>query len=105
MSPRRLHIRQSSTRPRYLFGGDRAVVLVFGSAGLMPAMFGAQIWIRVLGLLVVAGGTFWARAMVKRDPLWRGVWFRRVRRYHQGVWLARSSPFRVNRPMQKERYR
>lgn len=90
-------------RPNYFLGGDREVVLFFGILGFALMVQGESGVSKLLGVGLWVFGLFWSRAMVKRDPLWRHVWQRR--RTYAGLYLARSTPFRVNTPNQLGRYR
>ena len=90
-------------KPNYFLGGDREVVLLFGTLGFSLMIQGETLVSRLVGVGLWVFGLYWARAMVKRDPLWRHVWQRR-RSYAQ-LYLARSTPFRDNTPIQARRYR
>ena len=90
-------------RPNHFLGGDREVVLAFGVLGAVLIFQAGSLAGRLGGLGVWLFGLSWARAMIKRDPLWRQVWQRR--RLYNGLYLAHATPFRQNTPRQGARYR
>lgn len=103
MSLRTKPIFRVGNRPNHFLGGDREVVFFFGLIGVVLLLHGATVLARAGGVILWLFGLSWSRAMVKRDPLWRQVWLRRLR--YQGRYLAHATPFRVNTPRQGRRYR
>jgi type IV secretion system protein VirB3 len=104
MALRKIPIRRSANRPNLFMGGDRELVmfsglcagaLIFSAMTKLSIAYGLALW---FGLLFV-----W-RLMAKKDPLMRQVYLRH-RRYQQRVYLARSTPFRVNTRQQGKLYR
>ncbi|MGY5810136.1 conjugal transfer protein TrbD [Rhizobium sp. LEGMi198b] len=88
----RNRIHRALSRPNLLMGADRELVLITGLAAVIlifvvltiySALFGAAVWIVVLGLL---------RMMAKADPLMRRVYVRHISYKHS--YKATSSPWR-----------
>ncbi|WFU06864.1 conjugal transfer protein TrbD (plasmid) [Rhizobium sp. CB3171] len=88
----RNRIHRALSRSNLLMGADRELVLITGLAAVIlifvvltiySALFGAAIWIVVLGLL---------RMMAKADPLMRRVYVRHISYKHS--YKATSSPWR-----------
>lgn len=90
-------------RPSHFFGGDRRVMIGFGTMGALLVMQGNGLLSRLLGVALWCFGIWYARSLVQRDPYWLNVWAER--RTYNGLYLARSTPFRVNSPRQAGRYR
>ncbi|WFU12987.1 conjugal transfer protein TrbD (plasmid) [Rhizobium sp. CB3090] len=88
----RNRIHRALSRSNLLMGADRELVLITGLAAVIlifvvltiySALFGAAVWIVVLGLL---------RMMAKADPLMRRVYVRHISYKHS--YKATSSPWR-----------
>lgn len=104
MALRKIPVRRAANRPNLFMDGDREMVmfsallagaLIFSAQTWYAAAYGLAGWFLMLWLL---------RLMAKFDPLMRQVYLRH-RRYHQRVYLARSTPFRVNTRHQGRLYR
>ncbi|MBP2236355.1 type IV secretion system protein VirB3 [Sinorhizobium kostiense] len=88
----RNRIHRALSRPNLLMGADRelvlltgiaAVILIFVVLTLYSALFGAAVWIVIVGLL---------RMMAKSDPLMRNVYIRHIS--YRSYYRATTSPWR-----------
>lgn len=88
----RHRIHRALSRPNLLMGADRELVLVTGLASVIlifvvltisSALFGASLWLAIIGVL---------RMMAKSDPLMRQVYIRHIRYRHH--YRPTSSPWR-----------
>lgn len=89
---RRNRIHRALSRPNLLMGADRELVLLTGLAAVIlifvvltiySAVFGAAVWIVVVGML---------RMMAKSDPLIRRVYVRHISYKH--YYRPTPSPWR-----------
>ncbi len=85
-------IHRALSRPGLLIGADRELVLITGLAAVIlifvvltvySAVFGALIWIVVVGAL---------RVMAKADPMMRQVYIRHV--FYRPYYRPTTSPWR-----------
>ena len=88
----RNRIHRALSRPNLLVGADRELVLLTGLAAVIlifvvltiySAIFGAAVWVVIVGLL---------RMMAKSDPLMRQVYMRHISYKH--YYKATTSPWR-----------
>ena len=88
----RSRIHRALSRPTHLMGADRELVLLTGLAAVIlifvvltwfSVLFGAAIWIGVIGAL---------RVMAKADPMMRQVYVRHIR--YRPSYRPTSSPWR-----------
>jgi type IV secretion system protein VirB3 len=88
----RNRIHRALSRPNLLVGADRELVLLTGLAAVIlifvvltiySALFGAAVWVVIVGLL---------RMMAKSDPLMRQVYMRHISYKH--YYKATTSPWR-----------
>ncbi|MDF1631142.1 conjugal transfer protein TrbD [Mycoplana sp. MJR14] len=88
----RNRIHRALSRPNLLVGADRELVLLTGLAAVIlifvvltiySALFGAAVWVVIVGLL---------RTMAKSDPLMRQVYMRHISYKH--YYKATTSPWR-----------
>ncbi len=88
----RNRIHRALSRPNLLMGADRELVLLTGLAAVIlifvvltiySAIFGAAVWVVIVGLL---------RMMAKSDPLMRQVYMRHISYKH--YYKATTSPWR-----------
>ncbi len=88
----RNRIHRALSRPNLLMGADRELVLLTGLAAVIlifvvltiySALFGAAVWVVIVGLL---------RMMAKSDPLMRQVYMRHISYKH--YYRATTSPWR-----------
>ncbi len=92
MSLRHNSIHRALSRPNLLMGADRELVLITGLAAAIlifvvltvySALFGAAVWIVIVGLL---------RMMAKSDPLMRRVYARHIS--YRSHYLPTAKPWR-----------
>ena len=97
-------IHQIGVRSNLLLGGHRGVVIFLGTVCAMLILTTFNLLSMAIGFGLWLFGLWATRMMARHDPLLVEVFLRNAGRY-QRIYLAHSSPWRRNGPVQARRYR
>lgn len=103
MALRTIPIRRVSTRDNLFMGGDRELVMFSGVLAFALIFNSQTLFSTMIGLTLWFGALYIFRLMGKADPKMRWVYLRH--RKYKKYYSARSTPFRINTPIQGNRYK